>query len=202
MASRRETLVFALAAVILLVGIYLATLGRRSAPPPPPPAPTAKARTEQPTPLAARPAAEQAPPPGAPPAAGPRQGRNPFASPVAVPGLPSVSPQPGPPPETPAGQVPAAPPAVGPAPLGPSQLKPMVSGTPQAASPVVKLTLIGTVSGPTPMAVIRYGEQRFFVKEGEAIAQPSRYVVKSIRPGQVVLAGKQDRLVLNMRGGR
>ena len=78
-----------------------------------------------------------------------------------------------------------------------SQPKP-ASAPPQAA----RLTLIGVISGPTPLAVIRYGEQRFFVQEGGTIAQPSRYVVKSIRPGQIVLAGKQDKLVLNMRGGR
>ena len=192
MGSRRETIILALAAVILLAGIYLLAVGRRGSAPAPvaPAAATSEERPVGPVSAAATEAegelAEEA-------SQGTAQARNPFTSPVGASAAATASAEPSESQEATAGPV-STPPAFGEGVIGPAPVTP-------AASPP-KLTLTGILSGKKPLAVLRYGEERFLVREGEAIHSPSEYVVKSIRSGQVLLVGKEGKLVLNLQGGR
>jgi hypothetical protein len=61
------------------------------------------------------------------------------------------------------------------------------------------LTLTGVVEGKPDVAILRQGDQRFFVKVGDPIGDG--YRVQSIGNHQVVLAGPQGKVILRM-GGR
>jgi hypothetical protein len=61
------------------------------------------------------------------------------------------------------------------------------------------LTLTGIVEGKPDVAILRQGDQRFFVKVGDPIG--GGYRVQSIGNQQVVLAGQQGKVILRM-GGR
>jgi hypothetical protein len=90
-------------------------------------------------------------------------------------------------------------PAVDPLPALPT-LAPATAGSPkQATTPEKTLTLNGIVAGRQAMAVIRQGEQRYYVKVGDPVGD--QYRVQTISQKEVVLVGKEGKVILRM-GGR
>jgi len=95
-----------------------------------------------------------------------------------------------------------------PLPAGPTPggTKPAPAPTPAQASPGGKqggaanqaLTLNGILAGRQTMAVIRQGDQRYYVKAGDRV---DRYRVQSISQKEVVLVGSEGKVILRM-GGR
>ena len=61
------------------------------------------------------------------------------------------------------------------------------------------MTLNGIVAGRQAMAVIRQGEQRYYVKVGDPVGD--QYRVQTISQKEVVLVGKEGKVILRM-GGR
>jgi Tfp pilus assembly protein PilP len=61
------------------------------------------------------------------------------------------------------------------------------------------LALYGIVAGKQAMAVIREGDQRYYVKVGDRIGD--RYRVQAISQKEVVLVGSEGKVILRM-GGR
>ncbi len=175
---RKEVLLLALALVALGLALYTFRGKPASAPPPaapaaPEPARVAKLDTAQ-APDSAEQGQQQAgtETPDAGLDAGAAQ-RNPFSTPEAAP----------------------APTAPGPVPTG---SKPAVApDMPEWADS--SLTLTGIVEGKPDVAILRQGDQRFFVKVGDPIS--GGYRVQSIGDQQVVLAGQQGQVILRM-GGR
>jgi hypothetical protein len=66
-------------------------------------------------------------------------------------------------------------------------------------APATGLILAGIVAGRQAMAVIREGDQRYYVKAGDRIGD--RYRVQSVGSKEVVLTGKEGKVILRM-GGR
>jgi hypothetical protein len=82
-----------------------------------------------------------------------------------------------------------------PAPEGPPGVLP--SGPPQPVDTGLKL--VGTLSGPSPLAVIRYGDKPYYVHVGDRIADS--YRVKAIgADGEVVLVGQQGTTIVLRKG--
>ena len=197
MASRRETLVFALAAVFLAAAVYLLVIGRKPAPQPNPP-PSAKTKPAANPKIAEKPSLEakaELPAPESPAKAGASSAaRNPFTSPIASPE---------------GGKATSVAISASAAEIDPGRARkiekeippssPKTQPTPASGS--TRPQLVGIVTGATPMAVVRFGEQRFFLKQGEAIPSQPRYVVNSIRAGQVVLTRGNEKVVLTLQGG-
>ena len=61
------------------------------------------------------------------------------------------------------------------------------------------LRLTGIVAGPKPLALVRHGDQRYFLKVGDRIGD--RYRVRAIRRTEVELVSEADTIILRM-GGR
>jgi hypothetical protein len=186
--SRRskDVLLLVLALVALIVALY--TFRRKPAPVTQA-KPVAAAKTE-----VAKPAEGEAKPaPVSPGAAG--ETRNPFAGPgaagaVALPEATAKPPAPAAaqPPVTPAPTVTATPPVT---PLPP----PTAAGV---AAPEQELALAGIVAGRRNMAVIREGDKRYYASVGDRIGG---YRVQAIGEHEVVLAGREGKVILRM-GGR
>lgn len=62
--------------------------------------------------------------------------------------------------------------------------------------PTEEMKLVGVVQGRDPLAVIRRGERRHYVKAGDRVAS---YTVAEISSHQAVLTKGQERLVLPLR---
>ena len=122
--------------------------------------------------------------------------RNPFSRPV---GAPSAAPAPPKPQEA----NPQQPPAPSPAPL---TMPPLTVQTPPAGtaatpsstpSPPSLTGIVGDRSG-YQTAVIRFGDRRYFAKQGDKVA--GKYQVESVSERQVVLVGADGKLILKMGG--
>ena len=61
------------------------------------------------------------------------------------------------------------------------------------------LKLTGIVAGPKPLALVRQGDQRYFLKVGDRIGD--HYRVRAIRKAEVELVSEADTIILRM-GGR
>lgn len=59
--------------------------------------------------------------------------------------------------------------------------------------------LTGIVAGPQPLALVRQGDQRYFLKVGDRVGD--RYRVRAIRAAEVELVSEADTITLRM-GGR
>ncbi len=125
--------------------------------------------------------------------------RNPFEGPggaAAAPGTAKTAPAA---PVKPSGQqLPAPAPALNPFPVQPKPAVPAAAG--QKTGPGTQtLALYGIVAGKQAMAVIREGDQRYYVKAGDRIGD--RYRVQTISQKEVVLVGSEGKVILRM-GGR
>jgi hypothetical protein len=204
MDKRRKELLFLGAGLaVLLLALYFTFK---------PSAPAARATTQAPQPAAvpaqqpqpaARIQASAAPVPMSESAT--REGRNPFAPSVST--TAAAAPVGSPPPITTAMAPPPSLPPLRPIGLelfpnssgaesgpGPSVITPGAPGPPAEAP----LRLTGVIYGNPSIAIIRKGEQRYFVRPGDPVG--SRYVVHSIEHRRVVLASSQGTLSLDLTG--
>lgn len=69
-------------------------------------------------------------------------------------------------------------------------------GQVSAADGSGELRLVGVITGPPPLVVIRRGEHRSYVRIGESVGG---YTVVSIGPDRAVLARDDDRVTLLLR---
>ena len=128
--------------------------------------------------------------------------RSPFEGPGAAAGAAAAGkkPQatPGKTPEGAGQQTPG--PSVTPLPMGPKPSPlPALPGPKPASAQAQTLTLNGILAGRQAMAVIRQGEQRYYVRVGDRVAD--RYRVQTITQKEVVLVGSEGKVILRM-GGR
>lgn len=77
------------------------------------------------------------------------------------------------------------------------EVAPSAAGTEGTEAGGFKLT--GIVAGPQPLALVRQGDQRYFLKVGDRIGD--RYRVRAIRTTEVELVSEADTITLRM-GGR
>jgi hypothetical protein len=196
MGRRKDLLLFVLAVVALVVAIY--TFRRPAAPTTAKAAPAATTQAQDKAGVEGdKKAREGTAAAGALSRAGTM--RSPFEGPAAGAGAETAQ-KPAPAEKTPT----VAPQPPLPTGAAPSGAKPLP--TPTEAPPATKqgddskqtLTLNGILAGKQAMAVIRQGEQRYYVKAGEEVGQ---YRVKSISQKEVVLVGKAGNVTLRM-GGR
>jgi len=193
MGRRKDVLLFVVAVVALVVAVYTF---RKPAPSTTPKAATSPAATHEKR--AAKGDSEKEAQEGTGQAAAlpaTRATRSPFEGP----GAGAVS-------ET--GKKPAAKAQQPPLPAAPlpGTSQPMPAPVPAQASPGGKqgaaskeaLTLNGILAGRQAMAVIRQGDQRYYVKAGDRV---DRYRVQSISQKEVVLVGSEGKVILRM-GGR
>ena len=135
------------------------------------------------------------------------EARNPFAGPgsgetVAAPTGQGAAGEKGPgakPTAAPAGAEPA-PTVTSPAPgvtVTAAPAAPPLPGAGQAAVPALRLA--GVVAGQPTIAVIREGDRRYYARVGDRVGD--RYRVQAISPREVVLVGKEGKVILRM-GGR
>lgn len=179
---RKEVLLLVLALVAL--GLALYTFRGKPASPPPPGPPGAAERAPAPGPTGAEaPRAAQGGEQQAGPAATDERAgagatqRNPFSAP----GAPTAG---------------AGPPLGSDLASAGSEVE---SGPDMPEWADSSLVLTGIVEGKSDVAILRQGDQRFFVKVGDPIG--GGYRVQSIGHQQVVLAGRQGNVILRM-GGR
>jgi len=197
----KDVLLLLLAVVALAVALY--TFRRKPAAPTtkPPTASTQAQKGEQGTATGERPG-PGGKPAGAASAAPGGGARNPFAG-------PSVPPAPGPKPAGAGGtstpsrgaQVSVIAPVPGPS-LPVVTPAPMPTGPKpggQAGAQGQALTVVGIIAGRQTMAVIRAGDQRYYVRVGDRIGD--RYRVQAIGSKDVVLASNEGKVILRM-GGR
>jgi hypothetical protein len=195
MDKRRKELLFLGAGLaVLLLALYFtfkpSTPAARATTQPPQPA---AAPVEQPQPSAEIQASAMPVPMSA---SGTREGRNPFAPSVST--TAAAAPVGSGPPITTAMAPPPSLPLLRPIGLelfpnssgpesgpGPSVITPAAPGPPAEAP----LRLTGVIYGNPSIAIIRKGEQRYFVRPGDPVG--SRYVVQSIEHRRVVLVGAQ-----------
>lgn len=192
MGRRKDVLLLVLAVVALGVAFYTF----RGKPASPGAAPAA-ATAPQPKKEEAK-KEETGGGPGLPSAALPGGGtRNPFQGPEG--GAAPAGRNPATAPQKPAGApAPASQPAVNPLPV-PARPLPAAPGSAKTQAPAATLALNGIVAGKQAMAVIREGDQRYYVKVGDRIGD--RYRVQSISSKEVVLVGSEGKVILRM-GGR
>jgi hypothetical protein len=203
MGRRKDVLLFVLAVAALVVAVYTF---RKPAPSTAPKADTAVATKTKHEKKAGeaesgKKAQEVAGPTGALPATSAT--RSPFEGPGAA-GVTEA----GKKPEATTGKNPAAKPQQPPLAAAPMQGGPKPTSAPgkAQASPAGKqgtasgqtLTLNGVLAGRQAMAVIRQGDQRYYVRAGDRV---DRYRVQSISQKEVVLVGSEGKVILRM-GGR
>lgn len=124
--------------------------------------------------------------------------RNPFSRPV---GAPSAAPAP-PKPQQPAQPNPqTTSPSPASLPMPPLAVRTPPAGTAAALSstpiPPSLIGIVGDRSGYRT-AVIRFGDRRYFAKQGDKVA--GEYQVQSVSERQVVLVGADGKLILKMGG--
>jgi hypothetical protein len=203
MGRRKDILLLVLAVVALAVAVY--TFRRK----PPPTAAQQPAAATAPVKSKTQVAKAGEAPKGAGPAGTglPSSGatRNPFEGPgagAAAAGAEAGKKPAGTSEKAPEGKWQRAPaPAVIQPPISPNATSPgaTVQGTKAGKSQPSTLTLNGIVAGKQTMAVIREGDQRYYVKVGDRVGD--RYRVQTITQKEVVLVGSEGKVILRM-GGR
>lgn len=195
MGRRKDVLLLVLAVTALGVAVYTFR-GKPAAPSAATPAPTALPKSQKRDAKAKENGKGGALPSASLPGGGTR---NPFEGPGVTAAAPAAARTAPAAPEKPSGQQTQTPaPAVNPFPVQPRPTTPAATG-PKTKPAAQTLALYGIVAGKQAMAVIREGDQRYYVKAGDRIGD--RYRVQTISQREVVLVGSEGKVILRM-GGR
>jgi len=189
----KEILLLVLAVVALAFAVY--TFRPKQEPQPASPAVATAQEGDADAPSAARPEGDESPLATAEAGAdgAGTVARNPFAAPGQG-GASSEAPS-----ELAGALAGAGAPSEGGQPAAPAAPEPASSNAGQEGTEAGSFKLTGIVAGPQPLAVVRQGDQRYFLKVGDRIGD--HYRVRAIRTTEVELVSEADTIILRM-GGR